>query len=112
MTTEHYVATLEERVLDLLYDGDEWYSSLLARTLGTTTWRVNKALSALLRSGEIHVAKVGGRQGRVRTFKHGPAPCDGLTLHTHVKRRKAAATSWHAADPVVAAAFRNMAIGH
>ncbi|MBC8722715.1 hypothetical protein F6X37_14230 [Paraburkholderia sp. 31.1] len=64
--TGHFVATLGERVLDLMADGGEWTATLLAKALDVTRERVGRVISSLEADGEVHPAGTGGK------FKLGP----------------------------------------
>jgi hypothetical protein len=110
MSTEHFVATLDERVQDLVADGADWTVATLARTLGVARRPVKRALSRLVADGEIHIAPIRAGLGRARVFRYGPAPDVSTKRHARGVPPKAGIRRWPAAYPVIAAAFYAMAL--
>lgn len=110
MTGEHYVATLDERVLDLMSDGGEWTAKLLAQALDVSPLRIRIRLRALVAISEVHVVRTAGR-GSARIFKYGPPPSAIVAPCTPKKRSMAKPTRWRwpELDPLLDQLIRAMA---
>lgn len=110
MKGEHYVATLEERVLDLMFDGDGWTVKLLAQALDVSQLRIRFRLRALVAASEVHVVRTTGR-GSARTFKYGPPPSALVAPRAQKKRSMAKPMRWRwpELDPLLDQAIRAMA---
>ena len=109
MTGEHYVATLEERVLDLMSDGDGWTVKLLARTLDVSQLRIRIRLRALVAASEVHIVRTAGR-GSARTFKYGPPPSAVVAPSARKNRSTAKPGRWRwpELDPLLDQVIRAM----
>ena len=109
MTGEHYVATLEERVLDLMSDGDGWTVKLLARALDVSQLRIRIRLRALVAASEVHIVRTAGR-GSARTFKYGPPP--STVVAPRVRKNRSTANPrrwrWPELDPLLDQVIRAM----
>lgn len=110
MTGGHYVATLEERVLDLMFDGDGWTVKLLAQALDVSQLRIRIRLRALVAASEVHVVRTDGR-GSVRTFKYGPPPSAVVAPRARKNRAmvKPRQWRWPELDPLLDQVIRAMA---
>jgi hypothetical protein len=107
MTTEHYVATVDERVLDLMGNAEEWTPTQLAEALAVSKRRVNGALLALESNGDVHVVGKAGRGNPI--YKRGPAPRRIASTGAAAKPNKSSVSTWPALDPAIPMAFYAMA---
>ncbi|MBP0588188.1 GntR family transcriptional regulator [Paraburkholderia sp. LEh10] len=70
MSDEHLIAPLDGRLIDLMADGKEWTTKLLAEALGTSRNSVGRALSTLAAEGKLRIVQVKSAGCGPRPFKH------------------------------------------
>lgn len=108
MSDAHYVATLEERIVDLMVDGQEWTVKGLAEALEARRWRVRLALRTLAASRDVRVVRTVGR-AHVRVFRSTPFD-DSPPRGRPRGRARPKLRRWPSLDPLIAHAIRAMAL--